>query len=57
MGSGEFDVGGIGMRSGEDFTALAELLEMRDESATKIVFRFSTGAAGGNAARHVRRIS
>ena len=45
------------MRSGEDFTAIAEFLEMRDESATKIVFRFSTGAAGGNAARHVRRIS
>jgi hypothetical protein len=44
------------MRGGEDFTALAKFLKVRDEGATKIVFRFSAGAGGGNAARHVRGI-
>jgi len=55
--AGEFDVGGVGVGSGEDFAAFAELLEVGDEDAMQVAFSFVASEGVGDTAGHVGRIS
>jgi len=51
--SGEFDVGGEGVGFGEDFAALAQVLEMVGEGVVHFLFDFGAGPAGDHTARKI----
>jgi hypothetical protein len=47
---GEFEVGRIGVRLGDDFATLAEILEVKEHGAAEVLLDFATGAAVSHAA-------
>ncbi len=54
--SGEFDVSGKSVGFGEDFAALAEVLEMVGDGVAEFLLDFRTGPAGGDAAGKIRGV-
>ena len=51
--SGKFDVGGEGVGFGEDFAALAEVLEVMGDGVVDFLFDFGAGPSGDDAARKI----